>query len=131
MKILTLGPKGTFSHKASINYSKKNNLRGVDIDFRKNILEIFNFVEETKNENVLGIIPVENMLNGSVRETLDLLFRKNVFVVGEVVIPIHHCLACNKKIKKIRQIKKVVSHPQALAQCMKFIRKKGFEKNMV
>jgi prephenate dehydratase len=43
-------------------------------------------VEKFEKEDVLGIVPVENILNGSVRETLDLLFKKNVFVINEIII---------------------------------------------
>jgi chorismate mutase/prephenate dehydratase len=67
-----------------------------------------------------GILPVENTLAGSINDTYDLLKRHSLFIVGEDVLPIDHCLAAIAKTP-LHQIKRVYSHPQALAQCAAFL----------
>ncbi|MCP4761791.1 MAG: prephenate dehydratase, partial [archaeon] len=63
-----------------------------------------------------GIVPIENSLEGSVRESLDLLIEKNLKIYGETEIRIVHNLIAAKGTK-ISDIKMVLSHPQALSQC--------------
>jgi prephenate dehydratase len=67
-----------------------------------------------------AVVPIENSLAGSVGESLDLLRLNDVRIIGEVKIPIEHLLLAQKNTN-ILQIKKVISHPQALAQCRKFL----------
>ncbi len=73
-----------------------------------------------------GIVPVENSIGGSVTEVNELLSNENVTVVGEIKIPIHHCLLALPGAN-VRELKKVYSHPQALSQCSKFLRDKDIE----
>lgn len=69
-----------------------------------------------------AVVPIENSLAGSVGETFDLLISKNVRVVGETSVPISWFLAVNRETT-IERIKKVMSHPQALAQCREYLDK--------
>jgi len=71
-----------------------------------------------------AVVPIENSLAGSVGETIDLLISKNVRVVGETSVPVSHCLIIHKNTT-IDKITKVMSHPQALAQCREFLDKTG------
>jgi len=64
------------------------------------------------------ILPVENSLEGSVGESIDLLLSTNLNVVGEIYHRIHHCLIGTGPLAEITV---VYSHPQALGQCRKFI----------
>ncbi|OPY57015.1 MAG: P-protein [Pelotomaculum sp. PtaU1.Bin035] len=76
-----------------------------------------------------GIVPVENSLEGAVTQVNDLLVEADVTkvkIVGEVKIPIHHCLLTLPGAD-YNEIKVVYSHPQALAQCRKFISGHGLE----
>jgi prephenate dehydratase len=70
-----------------------------------------------------AIVPIENSLEGSVNATLDALVfeAEEVSIVGEVVHPIQHCLIGRAPLV-FDQIERVVSHPQATAQCSTFIR---------
>ena len=70
-----------------------------------------------------GVVPVENSLDGSVRVTLDLLFKNKIMVNGEVEYRIIHNLIV-KSGTKLTDIKIVISHPQALAQCRLFLENK-------
>ena len=72
------------------------------------------------------IIPIENSTEGSVNETYDLLVEKPLYAIWEIYQKIHHCLIINKNSSP-DEISVVYSHPQALAQCKKYIRKKPLE----
>ena len=66
-----------------------------------------------------GVLPVENTLAGSVGQALDALLETNDRIVGEVVRPIRHCLLALPGAK-LEGLQKVISHPVALAQCLRF-----------
>lgn len=74
----------------------------------------------------LGIVPLENSVEGAVTEVNDLLLLHDVSIVGEITIPIHHCLLVLPRTD-YREIKVVYSHPQALAQCRGFISRHKLE----
>lgn len=80
--------------------------------------DVFDGVESGQLD--LGIVPVENSLEGAVTQVNDLLIERNVRVVGEVRVPIKHCLLAVPGTDH-REIRLVYSHPQALAQCRDFI----------
>ncbi len=67
-----------------------------------------------------AVLPVENSTAGSVTEAYDLLGRSLLSAVGEEVLRIEHCLLAIESVP-IESIRRVVSHPQALAQCSEFI----------
>ncbi|MGB9765688.1 MAG: prephenate dehydratase [Candidatus Saccharicenans sp.] len=73
-----------------------------------------------------GIVPVENSIEGQVSSVNDLFIEHNIKIVGEVILPIHHCLLTTPG-QNLSQIKVVMSHPQALAQCKKFLQKNNLE----
>lgn len=64
----------------------------------------------------LGMLPVENSIEGSVTAANDLLFRSDLKVVGEVMVHIRHCLIGHTDAE-LKDVRRVYSHPQALAQC--------------
>ncbi|MBO0777816.1 MAG: prephenate dehydratase [Ktedonobacteraceae bacterium] len=67
-----------------------------------------------------GIVPLENSQAGSINEVYDLLFRHSLFVIGEISHPVHHCLLCLPG-QQLSDIKRVISHSQALAQCDEYL----------
>lgn len=84
-------------------------------------------LESIRNEEAYyGILPLENSSTGMVNEVLDILVLYNCKIVGEIYLPIEYGLMA-KKVDKIKDIKKVISHPQALKQCSDFIKKNNFE----
>jgi len=83
----------------------------------KTLADVFKAVEEKKVK--YGIIPVENSIEGSVFHTYDLLLHSNLRIYGETILRVTHCLISNEK--EISSVKEVFSHPQALAQCRKFL----------
>lgn len=84
-------------------------------------------LESIRNkESYYGILPLENSSTGMVNEVLDILVLYNCKIVGEIYLPIEYGLMAKKR-DKIKDIKKVISHPQALKQCSDFIKKNNFE----
>jgi prephenate dehydratase len=68
-----------------------------------------------------GVLPIENLINGTVRETLDLLRDGALEIVGEVVVPVSLVLAALPDVT-IEQVERVYSHAQALAQAEEYLR---------
>src|SRR3989441_13015977 len=73
-----------------------------------------------------GLVPVENSQAGSINDTYDLLRQHDLFVIGEISHPVNHCLLCLPG-QQLSDIKRVISHPQALAQSDVFLRELGVE----
>jgi prephenate dehydratase len=68
-----------------------------------------------------GVLPIENLINGTVRETLDLLRDGALEIVGEVVVPVSLVLAALPGVT-LEQVERVYSHAQALAQAEEYLR---------
>jgi prephenate dehydratase len=68
-----------------------------------------------------GVLPIENVVQGTVRETYDLLLEHELDIVGEVIVPVHLCLAALPG-ERIESIERVYSHIQALGQAEAFLR---------
>jgi prephenate dehydratase len=70
---------------------------------------------------ISGVLPIENLINGTVRETLDLLRDGTLEIVGEVVVPVSLVLAALPGVT-LEQVERVYSHAQALAQAEEYLR---------
>ncbi|CAN0900459.1 Arogenate dehydratase 3 [Linum grandiflorum] len=73
-----------------------------------------------------AVLPVENSLGGSIHRNYDLLLRHRLHIVGEVQLPVHHCLMALPGVR-MEYITRVISHPQALAQCEHTLTKLGLQ----
>jgi prephenate dehydratase len=112
------GPEGTFTQEALIA-----DTRGTDPEMVP-LPTIYDTVMAVHSGDVeRALVPIENSLEGSVNATLDALAMEteDVAIVGEVVHPIRHCLIARTALE-LPAIEVVVSHPQANAQCARFIR---------
>lgn len=86
--------------------------------------DVFRGVEEGSLD--LGVVPVENSLEGAVTQVNDLLTTTNLNIIGEAVVPVKHCLLATEATD-YREIRVVYSHPQALAQCRGFLMRHKLE----
>lgn len=80
----------------------------------------------SKGQFDFGIVPVDNSLAGAVTQVNDLLVETELKIVGEIRVPVHHCLLALPDTD-YRDIKVVYSHPMALAQCRGFISRNKLE----
>jgi chorismate mutase / prephenate dehydratase len=109
-----LGPEGTFAHSAA-----KSRFRGGErLVPGKSVLDVFEAVAEHNGH--LGLVPIENSIEGSVSLTLEALVdSEGLSIVGEVVVDVEQCLIGTGPISEVRT---VLSHPHALAQCKYWLR---------
>ncbi len=108
-KIAVLGPEYSYSHLVGLKIFSEQELL-----LCNRIEDVFKAVAEKKTEK--GIIPIENMLQGSVRESILGLLKYKVKINEAYTVPIRHCLAGQKQ-----NYSKIVSHQQALGQCSGFL----------
>jgi chorismate mutase / prephenate dehydratase len=109
-----LGPEATFSHIAAKElYGDSASLHPADT-----IEDVFEMVE--KDMCTIGVVPVENSYEGAVNITLDLFYKYDLRICAEAYVRIrHHLLSMEVDI---RDIKKIYSHPMALAQCRSWLK---------
>ena len=121
LKVGFQGESGSYSEaSARIQYPNPNYSFVPFRSFR----ELFEGVESSNVD--LAVVPIENSTEGSVNETYDLLVEKPLYVIGEIYQKIHHCLIINKNSSP-DEISVIYSHPQALAQCRKYIQNRRLE----
>ena len=123
VKIGFQGESGSYSEIAALRFF--SNFKSSLIPFRS-FQDLFDNVENSLLD--AAIVPIENSIEGSVNETYDLLMEKHLFVTGEIYQRIRHCLIVNKPLS---EPKTVFSHPQALAQCRNYIRKRFFRTHSI
>jgi prephenate dehydratase len=118
MRVGYLGPAGTFSQEALMSASAADDWEPVPLPTNH---ETVIAVHEGTVDRALA--PIENSLEGAVNPTLDALAFEtdDVVIVGELVHPIRHCLVARRPLE-LEAVRTVVSHPQATAQCARFIR---------
>ncbi|MFZ3106643.1 MAG: prephenate dehydratase [Candidatus Hydromicrobium sp.] len=116
-KIAYLGPPGTFTEEALDKFIK--DLSQVKKISFPTVADVIRSVDRGEADE--GLVPMENSIEGSVNITQDILtFESEAKIIGEVTIPVKHSLIGKKNIK-LDNIKKVISHPHATAQCRKFL----------
>ena len=116
IEIAFQGERGAFSEIAAIKYFGKNISFSPSFTFN----EVFEKIRKGKVK--YGIVPIENSLYGSVYETYDLLLKNSFSILGELNLQIRHNLLAQKNFK-LKNIKEIYSHPQALGQCSEFLKK--------
>ncbi|PPR98508.1 hypothetical protein GOBAR_AA22167 [Gossypium barbadense] len=77
-----------------------------------------------------AVLPIENSLGGSIHRNYDLLLRHSLHIVGEVKLAVQHCLLANHGVQ-LEDLSRVLSHPQALAQCENTLTKIGLSREAV
>lgn len=130
-EIYFLGPKTSYSDFAKEQFIKTFNINNYQEKPMRTITAVISEINNWKNSNNLAVLPIENSIEGIVKETIDNLTRikdSNIKILGETVVAIEHCLITYAK--DFSQIKKIISHPQALSQCYDYIYSK-FQDNVI
>jgi len=118
-KLGYLGPPGTFSHTAAMQYAAGKNFLPVCCS---GLETVFRRIQAGQMD--AGVVPAENSTGGTVGETLDLLSAVDgVFITGELLLQVHQHLLVRPGVT-LQEIKKIYSHPQALFQCRHTLRDK-------
>ena len=114
-----LGPAGTYSEEA-LRASASEPVEEIPYP---TIYDTVMAVHEGEVER--AVVPIENALEGAVSVTLDTLALEatDVRIVAEVVHPIHHCVVAARDLD-LADVERVISHPQATAQCRRFLRER-------
>jgi prephenate dehydratase len=107
MEVITLGPEGTYSHRAA-------SAVGDDVTFAESMTAVIEAVASGEYDR--GVVPVENSTDGSVNESLDAFAEYDVAIVRELITPIRHALLAQGP-----EFSVVASHAQALAQCRDYL----------
>lgn len=118
MRVAYLGPEGTFTEEA-LRASSPGQVEEVPY---ATVYETVMAVQDGEAER--AVVPIENALEGGVAATLDALMEADrLRIAGEVVHPIRHCLIAGRELDAA-EATRVVSHPQAMAQCARFLRER-------
>ncbi len=108
-----LGPRATFTHLACIQKFGES-AQYVPVN---SIKDVFNEVERGRAN--FGVVPIENSTEGVVNHTLDMFVDSSLLIYGEVLQEVsHHLLS---KADRSEDIKKIYSHPHAIAQCRNWL----------
>ncbi len=112
-KVAYLGPAGTFTHAAarelfglSVRYVEAATIQGV-------------FEAVVRGHAAHGVVPIENSTEGSVTEAVDALIDGDLLIRRELVMRINQCLLSTAV--SLNEVRRVYSHPQALAQCRRWL----------
>lgn len=113
MKVAFLGPQGTFTHAAAMQQFGFS----AQLVPQKSIPAVFD--EVARGRAPYGVVPVENSTEGVVSHTLDMFMESELKINAEIMLGISHFLM--SRSGRMTDIKKIVSHPQPLAQCRKWL----------
>jgi len=114
VRIAYQGEPGAYSEAAALRYTDHADLLACE-----SFDQVFQAVDQGTASH--GVLPVENSIGGSIHRNYDLLLEHDLPIVGEVQLVITHNLMALAGTK-IDQLTRIYSHPQALAQCERFLR---------
>ncbi|GBF22762.1 prephenate dehydratase [Candidatus Gastranaerophilus sp. (ex Termes propinquus)] len=116
-KILFLGPEGSYTQIAANLFCEKLAL-APELEPVSTITKIMS--EHLHSGYLHAVLPIENSVEGIVRETIDNMLHlpDGVRILSQCCIPVQHCLISKGDFS---EIKNIISHPQALSQCQNYI----------
>ncbi|MCG6533343.1 MAG: prephenate dehydratase [Syntrophales bacterium LBB04] len=109
------GPEASFTHLAALNHFGHQ----ARLIPQKTIAQVFEQAE--RERNTYGVVPSENSGEGPVKATLDRMISTSLSIRAEVFLKVSHYLLASQE--QMEKIKRVYSHPQAIAQCQDWLEK--------
>ncbi|EMF0766100.1 bifunctional chorismate mutase/prephenate dehydratase, partial [Klebsiella variicola] len=116
-RVAFLGPKGSYSHLAARQYAARHFEQFIESGCAK-FADIFNQVETGQAD--YAVVPIENTSSGGINDVYDLLQHTSLSIVGELTIPIDHCVLVSTSTDADK-IQTVYSHPQPFQQCSQYL----------
>jgi chorismate mutase/prephenate dehydratase len=113
LRVAYFGPEASYTHMAA---REQFGAQAVFIPLAT-IPQVFAEVERMQTD--YGVVPVENSSEGSVASTLDMFVDSPLHIIAEIALEIRHCLL--SRATQLEQVKRVLAHPQALAQCRRWL----------
>lgn len=111
------GTDGAYSHLAAIRHFEE----------RYEHVECYGYdtfqqaAQAVKDRHVdFAVLPIENTTAGSINDTYDILGTSNLYIVGEEILKIVHCLLAKEPVE-VSNIRRILSHPKAIEQCTRFL----------
>ena len=123
-KIAVLGPTGTFTEKAAVEYMQKIGIQG-KLEYYTTLKKTF---EAIGKDCSYGVIPIENTLDGFVQIILDFLTHSELRIIHELVLPIRFGFVANAK--QLEEVKTVYTQFKTQNQCLDFLEQFA-EKNII
>lgn len=120
VNVAYLGPEASFSEMAVDAFCEKYQFQAKQVPL-KTIPEIVEFVD--KNPDTLGVLPVENSIDGTLRTSLDCLMttqNPNIKILSEMILPIEYCLL--SRTTEFYSITGVIGTPHLLGKCQNFLK---------
>jgi prephenate dehydratase len=114
VRVAFQGEPGAYSEAAALSYAP-----GADVVPCPSFDEVFRAVETGKV--ALGVLPIENSIGGTIHRNYDLLLEHDLTIVGDLELRVVHSLLALPGVA-LSQVRQIFSHPQALAQCDRFLR---------
>lgn len=113
------GTDGAYSHLAATRHFSERYAKVDAIGY-----DTFQQAAQALIEEKVGyaILPIENTTAGSINDTYDIVGKENVHIVGEEILKVVHCLMSVEPVE-LSKIRRILSHPQAIAQCTTFLSK--------
>ena len=125
MRVAFQGEPGAYSEAALLEFfGSKASAQPIEAVPHDSFDAVFASVEA--GTCACGLIPIENSLAGSIHRNYDLLLRHQLLIVGEYYLRVRHCLIALPGVD-LHEIRKVISHPQALSQCEAYLSKLGLQ----
>lgn len=112
--VAVLGPAGTFTGEAA-----QRMYPGARLEYQEDVGDVFRFVDEGRGQ---GVVAIENSLEGSVGKTMESLMKYDVKITGEMALDISLSLLAAPGLRP-QDVRVVMSHPHALAQCKDWLQK--------
>jgi prephenate dehydratase len=123
LKVAFQGEPGAYSEMAALEYFG----REIETIPCQNFEVVFTAVSSAgEDSRTYGFIPIENSSAGSVHQNYDLMLRHDLRILGEYHLRVSHCLLALPGVR-LEEVRRVYSHPQALAQCAATLQRLGLE----